>query len=77
MQDNILKLTMGKIRLPERTSGYIIGRMQAAGGNIMNVNISTEKKHSISPYIYMQFAEQLGTADPSVDAGWDYLHDCW
>ena len=77
MQDNILKLTMGKIRLPERTSGYIIGRMKETGGNIMNINISTGKKHTISPYIYMQFAEPLGTADTSVDAGWDYLHDCW
>ena len=77
MQDNILKLTMGKIRLPERTSGYIIGWMKETGGNIMNINLSTEKKHTISPYIYMQFAEPLGTADTSVDAGWDYLHDCW
>ena len=43
----------------------------------MDIRISTEKKHTISPYIYMQFAEPLGTADSSVDAGWDYLHDCW
>ncbi len=25
----------------------------------------------------MQFMEPLGAADSSVDAGWDYLHECW
>ena len=25
----------------------------------------------------MQFAEPLGTADSSVDAGWDYLRERW
>ncbi len=41
------------------------------------MNISTKKKHTVSPYIYMQFAEPLGVADSSVDAGWDYVNDCW
>ena len=43
----------------------------------MNLNISTEKKWPISPYLTMQFMEPLGTADASVDAGWDYLRGCW
>ncbi|MHB1153898.1 MAG: hypothetical protein ACYCWE_04215 [Eubacteriales bacterium] len=43
----------------------------------MDINIDTKKKHSISPYIFMQFMEPLGTADSSVDAGWDHLNNKW
>ena len=43
----------------------------------MRIHIKKEKKHTISPYIFMQFAEPLGTSDSSVDAGWDFLHDSW
>ena len=43
----------------------------------MKIPISTEKKWRISPYLNMQFMEPLGTADSSVDAGWDYLRGCW
>jgi alpha-N-arabinofuranosidase len=43
----------------------------------LNINIDTKKKHSISPYLFMQFMEPLGTADSSVDAGWDYLNNEW
>jgi len=31
----------------------------------------------ISPYLYMQFMEPLGTTDGSVEAGWDYEKDQW
>lgn len=41
------------------------------------INITTQKKHTISPYLYMQFMEPLGNADSSVDAGWDYVKDAW
>ena len=41
------------------------------------INISTQKKHTISPYLYMQFMEPLSNADSSVDAGWDYIKDRW
>ena len=43
----------------------------------MKLNISTEKKWRVSPYLAMQFMEPLGTADSSVDAGWDYVRECW
>lgn len=75
-QSNLIE-TIYKLRLSERTGGYIIGRMNTAGGTTMKLDLKTQKKHTISPYLYMQFAEPLGTADSSVDAGWDYLHDCW
>jgi alpha-L-arabinofuranosidase len=31
----------------------------------------------ISPYLYLQFMEPLGTTDSSVEAAWDYEHDDW
>lgn len=33
--------------------------------------------HTISPYLTMQFAEPLGTADASIDAAWDYVAEQW
>lgn len=33
------------------------------------VKISSQRKHAISPYLYMQFMEPLSVADSSVDAG--------
>ena len=44
---------------------------------MLNVQITPVKKHTISPYLYMQFAEPLGTSDTSVDAGWDFLERTW
>lgn len=43
----------------------------------MILKLNTNKKHVISPYIFMQFAEPLGTSDASVDAGWDFLNEKW
>lgn len=33
--------------------------------------------YDISPYLYMQFMEPLGTTDSSVEAAWDYERDDW
>ncbi len=41
------------------------------------MNIELSKLHKISPYLFMQFMEPLGTADSSIDAGWDFLHEKW
>ena len=41
------------------------------------IQINPRSCFNISPYIYMQFMEPLGTADTSVDAAWDYVHNCW
>lgn len=43
----------------------------------MKLTVYPQKKHPVSPYLTMQFAEPLGTADSSVDAGWDFQKDCW
>ncbi|MBM4028597.1 MAG: alpha-L-arabinofuranosidase [Planctomycetes bacterium] len=34
-------------------------------------------RFALSPYLYMQFMEPLGTTDGSVAAAWDALRDCW
>ena len=41
------------------------------------MKISKSIRNTISPYLFMQFMEPLSNADASVDAGWDYLNDCW
>jgi len=44
---------------------------------MFTLKINTEKKHVISPYLYMQFMEPLGVADTSVDAAWDFVENEW
>ncbi len=44
---------------------------------MITLQIDPQKRHTISPYLYMQFMEPLGVCDPSVDAAWDYVHECW
>jgi len=34
-------------------------------------------RYELSPYLYMQFMEPLGTTDGSVAAGWDFGRDRW
>ncbi len=45
----------------------------------MNRTIKIDPKplFKLSPYLYMQFMEPLGTADTSVDAAWDFVHNRW
>jgi len=44
---------------------------------MINITVDKKKKHRISPYLYMQFMEPLGTADASVDAAWDFTEKDW
>ena len=41
------------------------------------IKIAPQALHTISPYLYMQFAEPLSNADISVDAAWNYVENCW
>ncbi len=41
------------------------------------IKLSTKEKHSISPYLYMQFMEPLGICDSSVDAAWNFYENKW
>ncbi|MBR2371185.1 MAG: hypothetical protein IKA82_04115 [Clostridia bacterium] len=44
---------------------------------MISVKINTKEKHDVSPYLYMQFMEPLGTCDSSVDAAWDFTEQDW
>jgi alpha-N-arabinofuranosidase len=39
--------------------------------------VNPEPRFDLSPYLYMQFMEPLGTTDGSVAAAWDFKNDCW
>jgi alpha-N-arabinofuranosidase len=41
------------------------------------IKVDTRPLHAISPRLYMQFMEPLGTTDSSVEACWDALEDRW
>ena len=34
-------------------------------------------RYTLSPYLFMQFMEPLGTTDSSVEAGWDFTRNQW
>jgi len=39
--------------------------------------VNPQPRFALSPYLYMQFMEPLGTTDGSVAAAWDFTRDCW
>ena len=41
------------------------------------LTVSTEPLFGLSPWLYMQFMEPLGTSDSSVEAAWDHGIDDW
>jgi alpha-L-arabinofuranosidase len=50
---------------------------QAALAAPAAIIIDPQPLFDISPYLYMQFMEPLGTTDGSVEAAWDYDADDW
>lgn len=42
-----------------------------------SISIAPRPLFDVSPYLYMQFMEPLGTTDGSVEAAWDYDIDDW
>lgn len=41
------------------------------------IQIDPKPVFDLSPYLYMQFMEPLGTTDSSVEAAWDHNTDKW
>lgn len=41
------------------------------------LRVDPTPRHELSPYLYMQFMEPLGTTDSSVAASWDHGRNCW
>jgi alpha-N-arabinofuranosidase len=49
----------------------------ANGGQELQVTVDPRPLFPLSPYLFMQFMEPLGTTDSSVDAAWDFNSDAW
>ncbi len=47
------------------------------GGPGLPITVDPRPRFALSPYLYMQFMEPLGTTDSSVDAAWDFNRDLW
>lgn len=41
------------------------------------ISINSKEEFDLSPYLYMQFMEPLGSTDSSTDAAWDYINNRW
>jgi alpha-L-arabinofuranosidase len=41
------------------------------------LSVNPLPQFELSPYLFMQFMEPLGTTDSSVDAAWDYSQNAW
>jgi alpha-N-arabinofuranosidase len=48
-----------------------------SGNSPTIISINPDEQFELSPYLYMQFMEPLGTTDASVDAAWDFIRDDW
>jgi alpha-N-arabinofuranosidase len=49
----------------------------AEGENAPLLTVDPEPRWELSPFLYMQFMEPLGTTDGSVEASWDHLQARW
>ena len=41
------------------------------------IAVDAQPTFELSPYLFMQFMESLGSTDPSVEAGWNFRDGCW
>ena len=41
------------------------------------IQINPTPLYRLSPYLFMQFVEPLGTTDTSIDAAWDFMENKW
>jgi alpha-N-arabinofuranosidase len=44
---------------------------------VATLTVNPTPRFELSPYLYMQFMEPLGTTDGSVEAAWDHRRDSW
>ncbi|MBN2477282.1 MAG: twin-arginine translocation signal domain-containing protein [Pirellulales bacterium] len=58
-------------------SGQPMVRGDAGIENRSLLTVDPRPKFELSPYLYMQFMEPLGTTDTSVDAAWNFTADRW
>jgi alpha-L-arabinofuranosidase len=76
---NFLKQGAGALGLAAIAQLQNAARCQAAAAQDSNGAIVIDPKplFDLSPHLYMQFMEPLGTTDSSVEAAWSYDADTW
>jgi len=45
--------------------------------DLPELSVDPKPRFDLSPYLFMQFMEPLGTTDGSVEAAWDHQQACW
>jgi alpha-L-arabinofuranosidase len=73
---SLLKVIAGAGAMATLPAGVAIGQSERGVAKAA-VTIDPTPKFDLSPHLYMQFMEPLGTNDSSVEASWDHLNDCW
>lgn len=66
--------------LKTAAAGTALGSMNlfaAAADTTPILSVHPEPTFDLSPYLFMQFMEPLGTTDGSVSAAWDYQRNAW
>ncbi len=87
-----MDMETGKVRdlditrrtLLQSTAGAVAGAIvservfaEPATAQPFVIDILPKPRFALSPYLYMQFMEPLGTTDGSVEASWDHLTNDW
>jgi len=57
--------------------GTAMDAAESSTDGTSSLEIDPSPRFELSPYLYMQFMEPLGTTDGSVAAAWDHLHNRW
>lgn len=73
---SLLKTIAGGVGLTSLSAGVALVQ-SAAGDTEATITIDPRPTFDLSPHLYMQFMEPLGTNDSSVEASWDHLNDRW
>ncbi|MBD3288993.1 alpha-L-arabinofuranosidase [candidate division KSB1 bacterium] len=73
---NSALMTAGSLFLKDK-AGLSFPKIKMNEDSRNSIIIDPTLRFEISPYLYMQFMEPLGTTDASVEAGWDYEKDDW
>ena len=55
------------------SAGAFAARALGVDDDVPTLTIAPEPLFDLSPWLYMQFMEPLGTTDGSVEAAWDHL----
>jgi len=81
MQDTRLSRRRFVQAVAAGASSVVVGLAGAEGAEaraeVADLEVDSTPRFELSPYLYMQFMEPLGSTDSSVSAAWDYMRDRW